>query len=360
MFWHKLKFGFWLTAPMVIGVFLAFHALHLFESDKRVAFPQTASVIEVIKETAIEIPEIKEPDFLTIVFGGDLMLDRGVRRSVEKNFAGDYAKLFENLGWLKDADLVFANLEGPASDQGRDGGGIYSFRMDPAVIPVLKDAGLGILSVANNHIGDWGRTAYIDTLERLKENGILYTGGGQGRAEAEAPAVFEKHGIKVGFLGFSDVGPNHMAAREDTAGQLLAPPSSGGVNEDPRFAEIIQNAASYVDFLIVSFHWGDEYKPIHNKRQEYLAHKAVDAGAKIVVGHHPHVIQDTEVYKDSFIAYSLGNFIFDQSWSAPTMIGAFLNIKLEKNGSMTKKIDTFKLNKIFQPDQIVEGAEEKI
>ena len=304
----------------------------------------------------IGVPDIKDPNFITIVFAGDVMLGRGVRNSVIKNFNNDYSALFgkskELSELLKKSDIVFANLEGTASDQGIDQKNLYSFRMDPAVIPALRGAGISILSMANNHIADWGRLAYIDTLSRLKENEILYTGGGNNKTEAETPAVIEKYGMKIGFLGFSDKGPDYMAADADKAGVLLA--------NDPDFDEIVKKASAKVDYLIVSFHFGDEYQAKHNARQEYLAHRAVDDGAKIIIGNHPHVIEDTEVYKNSFIAYSLGNFIFDQSWSKDTMKGMLLEIKLNRDGSMTVKKNIVQLNSAFQPDKIIKGKEEKV
>ncbi len=299
-----------------------------------------------------EVKEPEEPDFLNLAFAGDIMLDRGVRSSVIKNYGGDYSILFEKLSALKKADISFANLEGPASDQGADRRNLYSFRMNPSVAPALAGAGMSVLSVANNHMGDWGRAAFTDTLENLKENEILYTGGGNTKAEAETPAIVEKYGMKIGFLAFSDKGPLYMEATDEAPGILLA--------SDPRFEEIISNAAKQVDHLIVSFHFGEEYKTKHNARQELLAHKAVDAGAKIVIGAHPHVIQDTEVYKKSYIAYSLGNFIFDQGFSVNTMQGMLLNIKLNKDGSMVVRKDIVKLNKAFKPDQVIKGKEEKI
>ena len=163
------------------------------------------------------------------------MMDRGVKNSVMKNFNGDYSLLFENLQILKKADIAFANLEGPASDVGQDKKNLYSFRMNPSVIPALKGAGFSILSTANNHVGDWGRSAYADTLPRLKENEILYTGGGMNIKEAEQPTIIEKYGMKIGFLGFSDVGPTWMKATETEAGILLA--------SNPRYKEIINNAS---------------------------------------------------------------------------------------------------------------------
>ncbi|MDQ3244954.1 MAG: CapA family protein [bacterium] len=302
-------------------------------------------------EKNLNLPDISEPDFITMHFLGDIMLDRGVRNSVNKNFNGDYSELFTKLDLLKDSDIVFANLEGTASDKGKSIGNLYSFRMDPSVVPALKGAGINILSVANNHVGDWGLPAYIDTLERLKENEILYTGGGT-LAKAEQPTIIEKYGMKIGFLGFTDVGPNYMKVEEDRIGILLA--------SNPKFEQIIKNASSQVDYLVVSFHWGVEYKKIHNARQEELAHKAIDNGAKIIVGHHPHVIQDTEVYKNGFIAYSLGNFIFDQKFSTDTMQGMMLELKLGRLGNLSVKKNTIKLNSVFQPDKIIFGKEEKV
>lgn len=304
----------------------------------------------------VGVPDIREPDFVTLAFVGDMMLDRGVRKSVLRNFANDYSALFskskELSNILQKSDITFGNLEGPVSDQGVDRKNLYSFRMDPGVTPALKGAGFKIVSVANNHVGDWGRLAYADTLDRLKENEILYTGGGRTPAEAEAPTIIEKYGMKIGFLAFSDVGPDWMSVSETNPGLLLA--------RNPRFNEIVKNAAAQVDHLVVSFHFGDEYKTVHNARQEELAHRAVDNGAKLVIGHHPHVVQDTEVYKNSFIAYSLGNFVFDQGFSENTMQGGLLNVKLHKDGNLTVRKDTVKLNKVFQPETLLKGKEENI
>lgn len=300
--------------------------------------------------------DLKDSNFVALTFAGDIMLDRGVKNSVIKNFNNDYSQLFEKTdalsSILEKTDIFFANLEGTASDQGTDQKNLYSFRMSPSVIPALKGLGVDILSVANNHVGDWGLNAFTDTLDRLKENEIFYTGGGSNKQEAETPVVIEKYGMKIGYLAFSDVGPIGMEANTNTAGILLA--------SDPNFDEIIKNASKQVDYLIVSFHFGEEYQTKHNVRQEHLAHEAIDDGAKIVIGSHPHVTEDTEVYKDGYIAYSLGNFIFDQSWSAPTMQGMLLELKLFKDGSMTVKKDTTQLNSVFQIEKISQGDEERV
>jgi poly-gamma-glutamate synthesis protein (capsule biosynthesis protein) len=303
----------------------------------------------------IRLPDIVDPSFVNLTFAGDIMLDRGVRNSVLKNFAGDYSKLFEKkdlANMFEKSDIVFANLEGTASDKGTDLHNLYSFRMDPGVVPVLAGSGIDVVSVANNHVGDWGSAAYTDTLARLKENEILYTGGGENLEEARKPTIIEKYGMKIGFLGFSDVGPEKMKAGDDKAGLLLS--------TEKYFDETIKNAAKQVDYLIVSIHFGDEYKEKHNKRQEDLSHLAVDNGAKLVIGHHPHVIEDTEVYKNGYIAYSLGNFIFDQAFSTNTMQGMLLQVRLSDSGQMSVRKNIVKLNKVFQPESVTIGKEEQI
>ncbi|MFA6177324.1 MAG: CapA family protein [Candidatus Paceibacterota bacterium] len=301
-------------------------------------------------------PDIRDQNFVTLSFAGDIMLDRGVRNSVVKNFNNDYSQLFEKsnnlLELLKNTDIFFANLEGTASDKGIDQKNLYSFRMNPVVIPTLRGVGVNVLSLANNHVADWGRNAFIDTLARLKENEILYTGGGNNKTEAETPAIIEKYGMKIGYLGFSDVGPNNMSVGIEKAGVLLA--------NDPNFDEIIKNAAKQVDYLVVTFHFGEEYKNKHNARQEFLAHKAIDNGAKIVIGSHSHVTQDTEVYNNGYIAYSLGNFIFDQPRDKKTMQGMLLELKLFKDGSMTAKKNITQQNSVFQIEKVTAGKEENI
>ncbi|MCX6753869.1 MAG: CapA family protein [Candidatus Nomurabacteria bacterium] len=299
------------------------------------------------KETSAEIKsEIISPinSKTTLVFVGDMMFDRGVKTSVNNNFDGDYNKLFENLNELKEADILFANLEGPVSDIGNNVGSKYSFRMDPNILPVIKNAGFDIVSFANNHVGDWNVKAFGDTLNRLDNIGILKTGAGINKEDAEKPVIIDKNGVKFGFLGFSDVGPAWMEAKIDKPGILLA--------SDPRLPLIIQNAKVLSDVLIVSIHWGDEYKTIHNTRQDNLAKIAIDSGADMVIGHHPHVIEDVEIYKDKPIVYSLGNFIFDQYFSKNTMRGMLFSATFDGKNLTETEQKIITLNKKFQPEGI--------
>ncbi len=277
---------------------------------------------------------------VTLGFVGDMMLDRGVETSVIKNFAGNFDKVFAEVGALKDDDILFANLEGPISDKGRNVGSKYSFRFDPIVTESIKEAGFDIVSFANNHVGDYSDAAFLDTLGRLSENNILVTGAGENYELAKKPTIIERSGIKIGYLGFSDVGPEWMKATDVKPGILLA--------NDPNLETIVKEASESVDLLVVSVHWGDEYKA-HNKRQEALAHKIIDAGAKLVVGHHPHVTQDVEEYKGGLILYSLGNFVFDQYFSAETMQGQYSLVTIGKNGIKSHIETIFKINENYQP-----------
>ena len=291
------------------------------------------------------IPENKNT---ALIFVGDIMLDRGVESSIVKNFNNDYNEFFQNLNFLKNSDILFGNLEGPVSDQGNKVGSIYSFRMPVEVLPALKTLGFDVLSVANNHAGDWNRAAFADNLFRIKKAGMISVGGGIAGKVIE-PEIIEKNNLKIGFLALSDVGPIWLEAKEKTGGILLA--------KNKKMAEIIKNASEKVDYLVVSMHFGDEYKTTHNKRQEELAHLVIDSGANLVVGHHPHVIQDTEIYKDKIIAYSLGNFVFDQYFSPNTMEGMILEIELDNQGAVTKADKKIiKLNKQFQPAEITDAG----
>lgn len=297
-----------------------------------------------------EIPPVIIRD-TTLLFLGDMMFDRGVESSVNKNFEGDFSKLFDNVEEIKGADILFANLEGPVSDKGNNVGSKFSFEMNPNILPVIKEAGFDIVSFANNHVGDWNIAAFKDTLSRLETESIPQTGAGLNKAEAEIPVIIERNGINFGFLGISDVGPAWMQAKENSPGILLA--------SDPRLPEIIQNAKNNSDVLIISIHWGDEYKKVHNTRQENLAKTMIDNGADLIIGHHPHVIQDIGEYKGKPIVYSLGNFIFDQYFSKDTMKGMAFEVTF--NGTSIKKSEsrTVVLNKKYQPDGIFDNDELK-
>ncbi|MCX6712979.1 MAG: CapA family protein [Candidatus Vogelbacteria bacterium] len=302
--------------------------------DSKNAVGDLKTLSDYVKQNVVSVRAEGSPvsaeGTTTMSFVGDIMLDRGVEQAVKAKGGGDFSWAFADLTKLK-ADIVFGNLEGSVSDRGNDLGNAYSFRHDPAVIPALKKAGFSVLSVANNHAGDWSAEAFTDSLSRLSGAGFGLAGGGTNFSAAGEPYIISRNGVKFGWLGFSDVGPNWLAAGSTTAGILLA--------SDPRAPELIAAAAKKCDVLLVSYHFGEEYAKAPNWRQKQLAKMAIDNGAKVVIGHHPHVIQPIEKYKDGVIMYSLGNFIFDQYFSTSTMNG--LAVKLTFNGKNISKIEKF-------------------
>jgi len=307
-------------------------------------FPETDNLNSAAALLATEqnlAPQIPVPPSVTLGFVGDIMLDRGVRAKVVKNLGGDYEKTFAQADFLKTPDIMFANLEGPVSDVGADGHSTYSFRMDPKAIPAIKDAGIDVVSFANNHVGDWGRAAFEDTLSRLHTSGILSCGAGMTKAEAATPAIIDQNGYTIGFLCFSDVGPDSMAATDAKSGILLA--------SDPDFDAIVRSAAGKVNALIVSFHFGVEYRTTHTARQEMLAHEAIDDGAVMVVGAHPHVSEDIATYSGAPILYSLGNFVFDQNFSKETRSGLFVTATLDGRSVSDLASHTVVFDKNFVP-----------
>jgi len=265
-----------------------------------------------------------------MLFVGDIMLSRSVGVLMAKK--GNYDFPFEKIiDTLRQADLVIANLENPVSARGVKVGSIYSFRADPKVIKGLQYAGIDIVNIANNHMWDYGRDAFLDTLKYLKTAEINYIGGGSNFQEAHTGITKDVGESKVTFLGYTDLISPKVSATETTAGVSYLDLS--------QMVSDIKQAKSQSDIVVVSFHWGDEYKINHNLKQESVAKTAIDAGASLIIGHHPHVRQEVEQYKDSWIAYSLGNFIFDQNFSYETTHGLILEVivKDKKIESVNKK-----------------------
>jgi len=168
----------------------------------------------------------------------------------------------------------------------------------------------------------------------LSEAKISYIGAGNNEEEAHRPKVFEIKGIKIAFLAYndSDVVPLSYEAIKDHPGTAFM--KKGKMQEDVKKTKAIS------DYLIVSMHSGTEYAKAPNQRQINFAHEAIDAGADLVIGHHPHVIQGTEEYKGKYIIYSLGNFVFDQMWSKATREGLVTKIKIKFKEGENPKIET--------------------
>lgn len=248
-------------------------------------------------------PAMHEQRDFTLLFTGDIMLSRAVGERMAREH--DWALPFHQIaGALRDADLRYCNLECPVSDRGRDLHHLYSFRADPRVLEGLKLAGFNVASQANNHAYDWGPEALLDSLERLHDAGVLTVGAGHNALAAHYPLLLKVHSLRVAFLAYVNIEPRDATASVDRAGVAWLDPAQ--VLADIRFARPL------ADLVIVCPHWGVEYALKPTSDQVQLAHQMIDAGADLIVGSHPHVVQPVEEYHDRWIAYSLGNFIFDQ------------------------------------------------
>lgn len=279
---------------------------------------------------------------ITLFFVGDIMLDRGVYGYMQKNndFRWPFLKV---AGLLNQGDIVFGNLESVISDKGHNIGSIYSFRADPETIQGLSLANFNVVSVANNHAFDYTREAFEDSLKRLKENNISYVGGGMNEEESLSLLIKEVQNTKIGFLGYTSIGLPNWQAIENTPGIAWI-----DVNRIDILKEKIKEVKKQVDYLIVSFHFGEEYEKTPNPEQITLSRSAIDSGADLIIGHHPHVVQPIERYKNKIIAYSLGNFIFDQTFSEETMNSIILKIIIQDKNIIKTEIIPIKQNQFLQ------------
>jgi len=233
---------------------------------------------------------------------GDVLLDRGCRTMIGKR---GFGYPFELAGdFIRMQDVSFCNFEGSMSSRGKPVAKEINFRADSAFVEVLKHPGFDVVSLANNHVLDYGRDALLDTRRIFIENGFVVTGAGKDSIEASLPAIIEKNGLQLAFLGYVTVPQVGIRYRGDLPGPAFP--------DTARMRDQLTRLRKEADIVVVSFHWGTEYVPHPTPDQVALARFCIDHGADLVLGHHPHVLQSIEKYKEKFIIYSLGNFVFDQ------------------------------------------------
>lgn len=247
---------------------------------------------------------------VTVAFVGDILLDRGVGKMLQLH-GMDYP--YEKVkDILQEPDILMGNLEGPLT--GENAGVMKNsrllFRANPMNALSLKNAGFTILNLANNHAMDFGKEGLTDTLEALKKSGIRTVGAGKDADAALEPVFLKAAGITLGFVGYSTFPAEGYFFSADKPD--VAHPAKEQIMDQ------IKRAKLNCDLLVVSFHWGREFDFYPGEQQKILAHEAVDNGADLVVGHHPHVLQGIEKYKGKLVFYSLGNFIFDRQIPAGT------------------------------------------
>ncbi|MCX6782155.1 MAG: AmmeMemoRadiSam system protein B [Candidatus Magasanikbacteria bacterium] len=252
----------------------------------------------------------------SMLFFGDMMLDRNVKIQIDKNgqnyiftkLAGEENRFFMG------TDLIHANLEGPFANSRRATSKEIAFRFDPLLLPMLKKYNFGMFSQANNHSLDMGTAGFDESLKNLNEFGFdVY--GAQYRTDDSSIKIKQVGNNTILFIGLNDT---NTPVDIEKFKQLILRGQSIDENLEP-------------EYTVVNIHWGEEYKEISNNHQRELAHALIDAGADVIIGTHPHVVQEMEIYKNRPIFYSLGNFVFDQYFSVPTQQGLGVGVILRRD-----------------------------
>jgi poly-gamma-glutamate capsule biosynthesis protein CapA/YwtB (metallophosphatase superfamily) len=215
---------------------------------------------------------------------------------------------------LRKADIAFGNLECAVSDRGTPFPKQFNFRAAPGALEGLRrHAGIDVLNLANNHVGDFGPDAMLDTVQAVERLGMLAVGAGRDLRRASAPRVVERLGLRIAFVGFSNILPAEFAATEEGPGVTWATPDA--------VARAVRAARRRSDVVVATFHWGIEKATFETAEQQQLAGIAADAGANLVIGAHPHVLQPLRREGAALVAYSLGNFVFGAQSSATATTG---------------------------------------
>jgi poly-gamma-glutamate synthesis protein (capsule biosynthesis protein) len=257
---------------------------------------------------------------------GDVIPHGAVRAAAAA--AGDgaagWSALFANVADVfQHVDFGFVNLETPVAPAHSRGTKEFMFDAPVALVDALKASGIKIVSSANNHMMDQGWEGFAETREHLRERGMLFAGTGDTAQQSWQPVITEANGIKVGWLGMTRWLNGNRNPDKDNLPHVNFFPYPGEAKGAPGMdeagvLEAIKKARAQCDFLVVSIHWGTEYAPAPRPEDVEMAHRMLDAGAAVIVGHHPHVLQPVETYRtqdgrDAIIFYSLGNFLSNQS-----------------------------------------------
>lgn len=251
----------------------------------------------------------------TILIGGDILLSQYVLNAYDQAGGIDGVLDEHYRSAIERADLFLANQEFPFSNRGTAAPDKeFTFRLPPERVSIFQEMGLDIVSLANNHALDYGREALTDTIETLDGAGISHLGAGENLDEAKAPVIRDINGIRIGFIGATRVIPAADWAATNLGSGMLA-------TYDPAvLLEEIRSLRQHCDYLIVYVHWGIERAEKPQEYQRELGQLYLDAGADLVVGSHPHVLQGIEYYHDKPVVYSLGNFIFGSSIPKTTLL----------------------------------------
>lgn len=269
----------------------------------------------------------QQSDTITLAAAGDIMLARSIGRALQRDpndspFAGV-------IDVLRAADVTVGNLECAIGTSGTRARKSFTFLAPPEAAMSVADAGFDLVTLANNHSLDYGAEALASTMQLLDGVGVRHVGAGMNRAQAHQPAVIDVKGIRLAFLGCVNTGAEGRYRRETWEATDERAGVAWGVPEDVA-ADVIA-AKSQAHVVIVMMHAGAEGSRKPNAIQRGIAQAAIDAGASLVIGAHPHVLQPVERYGAGIIAWSLGNFVFDGFRGAANKTG-ILQVTLSRDG----------------------------
>jgi len=288
---------------------------------------------------------------VTVTVVGDLMLGRRVGEIAEAS--GDLGlQLRPTQRRLSRADITVGNLESTLSKAGAPTQGDDSFAADPGAARVLAEVGFDVLSLANNHAGDYGGRALVQTVRRLRAAGVETFGAGRDERTARQPVVVERDGVRFGFLGFNAIGETPEAGPgQPGAVSVSMPPRTGPLDraELRRFLSDVRRTARDVDAVIVLPHWGTQYTNRPEPIQRRVARRLVAAGADVVVGGHPHWVQGARLVDGSLVVHSLGNFVFDMDFMTQTMRGLILELTFRGDHIESTRLVPYEMDESFAP-----------
>ena len=326
---HRISFGFAGRMSFTVG-----RNLRLFIAALAIAtISAGAGWLAASRDirAAVVAPYPHEIAQVSFAVAGDVIPHEPVRAAAAAAAAAGQAG--DSLGWaalfadvadiFQHADFGFVNLETPVAPAHSKGSRPFMFDAPTALIQALKANGIKIVSFANNHVMDQGWPGFSETRDHLREAGILFVGSGDTAADAWKPLILEQNGIKVGWLGITRwLNGNRNPDKDDQphVNFFPYPNESGGAPgaDEAAVLEAVKQARAQCDLLVVSIHWGVEYASAPRPEDIETAHKIIEAGASVIVGHHPHVLQPVETYpasdgRNAVIFYSLGNFLSNQS-----------------------------------------------
>lgn len=259
-----------------------------------------------------------EPDRISLSFVGDILLAGNIENKI-KTYGED--SIFKNVReFLSSRDIVIGNLESSVSGRGiPEKDKTYTFRAKPETIKLLKDTGFDAMSLANNHILDYGVDSLYDTMTNLDKYNILHGGAGKNKNEAYKPLIIRVNNKKVAVLFYSYVIPSGAWSAGDKT------PGVASAYNHTDLLKAIGKIRKNVDVVTVYIHWGKEKAIVPENYERNLAHSAIDIGADLIIGTHSHTLQGFEVYKDKLIAYSLGNFVFSSTAKSTIILNVDIN-----------------------------------